>query len=133
MSLLNDEVNALKGIRSFAYFRCMSYDELFGVYVGTVGVLMSVALATSALCVTDVARPLLLAGHEDWSWDGAQHSACGADPEAKGRRYVRVLKALDVVLRCLAGCAVGTALGTCLVYVPWQTFYNHNESTCTTA
>ena len=129
-SLLNDEVNALKGIRSFAYFRCMSYDELFGVYVGTVGVLMSVALATSALYVTDVARPLLLAGREDWSWDAA---ACVADPEAKARRYVQLLKVLDVVLRCLAGCAVGTALGTCLVYAPWQSFYDHNVATCNAA
>ena len=84
VSLLNDEVAALKGIRSFAYFRCMSYDELFGVYVGTVGVLMSVALATSALYVTDVARPLLLAGREAWSWDGAQQSAGITDPEARG-------------------------------------------------
>ena len=133
VSLLNDEVAALKGIRSFAYFRCMSYDELFGVYVGTVGVLMSVALATSALYVTDVARPLLLAGREDWSWDAVHQSAGITDPEAKGRRYVRVLKVVDVVLRCLAGCAVGTALGTCLVYAPWLAFYDHNTSTCTAA
>ena len=89
MSLLNDEVAALKGIRYFAYFRCLSYDELFGVYVGVTGVLMTVAVTTATLYVTDVVRPLLLAGRGDWSWNAVEQSAGVACPAAGEGRYMR--------------------------------------------
>ena len=133
VSLLNDEIAALKGVRYFAYFRCLSYDELNGVYVGTVGVLMSVAMATSALYVTDVARPMLLAAREDWSWDVVLQSAGAIDPEAKKRRWVRTQKVVDVILRCTAGCALGSALGMCLMYLPWRVFFYHHGQSCNPA
>ena len=133
VSLLNNEVSSLKGIRYFAYFRCLSYDELFGVYVGTVGVLMSVALATSALHVTDVARPLLLAGREAWSWDFVLQTEGATGPEVEQRHYEWAKTVFEVILRCVAGCVVGTAQGMCLIHLPWRSFLNDHAHTCTSA
>ena len=131
--LLNDEMAALEGVRYFAYFRCLSYDELFGVYVGTVGVLMSVALATGALYVTDVARPMLLAGRGDWSWDFVVQSAGASGPEVGKRGCERAKTVFEVILRCIAGCIVGTALGMCLIYLPWRVFLDQHGRTCNPA
>ena len=130
LSLLNDEVDALKGIPQFAYFQCLSYDELFGVYVGTVGVLMTVAMATTALYVTDVARPMLLAGCGAWSWDAAAQSIEKTDQTVCERRCMHVIKVVDVVLRCTAGCAAGSALGMLFMYAPWLIFLNHQAQAC---
>ena len=131
--LLNDEMAALEGTRSFPYFRCVSYDELFGVYVGTVGVLMSVALATGALYVTDVLRPMLLAGREAWSWDVVQQVAGATGTEAEDCRAERAKTVFEVILRCIAGCALGSALGMCLIYAPWRAFLNQHGRTCNPA
>ena len=128
--LLNDEMAALTGVRYFAYFRCLSYDELFGVYVGTVGVLMSVALATGALYITDVARPMLLAGHEAWLWDVVLQSAGAIGPEVGERRCERAKTLFEVILRCVASCALGSSLGMILIYVPWQVFLSNHAHTC---
>ena len=111
-------------------FNFLSYDELFGVYVWTIGVLMTVAMATTALYVTDVARPMLLAGCGDWSWDAVQQSATFADKKVSERRCARVQTVVDVVLRCSAGCAAGSALGMLLIYVPWLAFLNHQAQAC---
>lgn len=133
--LLNDEMSALEGTRSFAYFRCVSYNELFGVYVGTVGVLMSAALATGALYVTDVARPMLLAGREAWSWDlgDFRQSAGATSPGVEERRCERAKTVLEVILRCVAGCALGSALGMCLIHLPWRVFLDKHGRTCNPA
>ena len=128
--VLNEEMAAVEGVRYFAYLRCLSYDELFGVYVGTVGVLMSVALATGALYITDVARPMLLAGREAWSWDFALQRAGTTGPEVGERCCERAKTVLEVVLRCAAGCAVGSALGMCLIYVPWRVFSDNHAHIC---
>ena len=126
LSILNNEIAAVEGIRYFAYFRCLSFDELFGVYVGTVGVLMGVALASIVVYVTKVARPMCLADRRDWSLDAVQQNAGVTHPMADEGRHVREKKLVDVILRCAAACAVGAMLGMVL-YVPWQGFRDHDR------
>ena len=125
VSLLNDEVQALKGNAYFPYFQCLSYDELFGVYVGVIGVLMSVAVATITLYVADVVRPMLLARRGDWSWNAVQEDAGVNHLQVNECSYVREKKIMDVFLRCIAGCIVGTVLGVTLIYAPWRTLAEH--------
>ena len=89
MRVLKDEVDALKAVQKYPYFRCVTYDELFAVYVGILGVLIAIALTTTALFITDVARPMLLAGRESWSWDNLKSSNGDMCSEDSERRYVR--------------------------------------------
>ena len=130
---LTAEVNALKGIRKFAYFRCLSCDELFGVYVGAIGVLITVAIATTTLCFTDVARPLLQVRNGDWSLGTLMQSACEAETANRSQLHTRKRLALDVVLRCAAALALGSALGMGFFYVPWQVFLVNQGQACDAA
>ena len=122
VQILEDERNALKAVLKFAYFRCVTYDELYAVYVGIIGVLIAAALTTTTLVFTDVLRPMLLAGRQAWSWDTVGPSVAGVASEDSKRRHVREANMIDVVLRCAASCAVGTLLGMSFLYVPYVVF-----------
>ena len=98
MRVLKDEIDALKAVQKYPYFRCVSYDELFAVYVGIIGVLIAIALTTTTLFITEVARPMLLAGRGSWSWDDPESSIGNMGSEDNERPYVREQNILDVVL-----------------------------------
>ena len=120
--LLSNEIVPLQGIRRFAYFRCLSYNELFAVYVGIIGVLITVAMTTTTLYFTDVARPLLQAETRDWPWGTQRQSASDTESANNNQRYMREKVVLDVILRCAAALAVGGVLGMGFIYVPWRVF-----------
>ena len=128
--MLNDESDALKAVQRFAYFRCLSYDELYAVYVGIIGVLIAVSLTTTTLFFTDVARPMFIAGREDWSWDMSRQRI---GVEDSVRHYTREKNMLDVFLRCAAALAVGSVLGMGCVYAPWRAFLDKQGQECSAA
>lgn len=131
--ILKDEIDALKAVQKYAYFRCVTYDELFAVYVGVIGVLIAVALTTTTLFITDVARPMLLAGRESWSWDIVDSNVGDVCSEDSEQRYVREQNVLDVVLRCAASFAIGGVLAMGLIYLPWQAFLKNQGQACDAA
>ena len=89
---LEGERNDLKALLKFSYFRCVSYDELFAVYVAIIGMLIAVAMTTTTLFFTEVACPLL----------------------------ERKVSVPEVIFRCAAAAFVGVVLGLTFIYIPWQ-------------
>ena len=102
------------------------------MYVGIIGVLIAIALTTTTLFNTDVARPMLLAGRESWSWDNLESSNSNMCSDSE-RQWVREQNILDGVLRCAASFAGGGVLAMGLVYLPWQAFLNHQGQACDAA
>ena len=124
--VLKDQIDALKAVQKFAYFRCLSYDELFAVYVAIIGVLIAVALTTTTLFFTDVLRPMLFAGRQAWLWDTAGQTALNFYSGDTERMQV----VFDVVLRCAAAFAAGSVLAMGLIYVPWRAYLNNQGQAC---
>lgn len=129
IQVLADEREALSAGQRFFYFRCLTYDELYAVYVGIIGVLIAVALTTTTLFFTDVARPMVLAGKMAWAWDFKGDSADEVSSEDTDglEQYVLEGNTLDVVLRCAAACVVGSVLGIGCMYVPWRVALETNQ------
>ena len=131
--VLKDEIDALKAVQKYAYFRCVTYDELFAVYVGVIGVTIAVALTTTTLFFTDVVRPMLLAGRRSWTWDFKNRSvglpSISSEDYPTGQCMLEG-DVLDMVLRCAAALAGGSVLGMSVVYVPWRTFLDGQGQAC---
>lgn len=87
MDMLNNEMTLIKGDAhvKFAYFGCLSYDELFGVYVGIFGFFITVVFTTAVVLCADVCGPMLRAGGKSWSGKASAadgHEAVAGDEEA---------------------------------------------------
>ena len=87
MDMLNNEMTLIKGDAhvKFAYFWCLSYDELFGVYVGIFGFFFTVLFTTAVVLCADVCGPMLRAGGKSWSGKASVadgHDAVAGDAEA---------------------------------------------------
>ena len=76
MDMLTNEMTLAKSFaHPFAYFWCLSYDELFGVYVGIFGFFIAVVFATAVVLCTDVCSPMLRAGGKSWSGNASAADA----------------------------------------------------------
>ena len=120
MDMLNNEMTLIRGNShvKFAYFWCLSYDELFGVYVGIFGFFITVVFATAVVLCTDVCAPMLRAGGKSWS---------GTVSTVDARKD---LDFLDVVLRVLASTVLGTAITVAFIYLPMFLFNKAHLQGC---
>ena len=142
------KVEGLRLVYKFPYFYpCLSYDELFGVYIAMVGVFTTVVLGTCVLLFTDVVCPMLKCGSDEWRaslpplpWLHAStsevsprspgggihtqldaHSGAGADMQSfQALQDSYRYNLVDIVLRCMASVVLGTLLSVFCVWLPWR-------------
>ena len=147
--ILNAEITAARQQHKTSYFTCLSYDVLFGVMIGIIGVAVAVCLSTFVLLWSDVVTPLWQAGRDSWSGGGgvgltdsklsADHDSspaacfkCGVGMWApNGRsgpdRTCRLGLVIDITLRLLGSTLVGVGVSTLVVYVSWH-YLNYDET-----
>ena len=156
LSRLNDEVTAARQQHRVWYFSCLSYDELFGVYIGIIGVAVTVVLGTFVLYSTDVILPLLKAGAGVWPIMSGTVTDAEQEPHAEGKgtktmctgwvnkrfkegvdmwsnRENPGCAGLNIFLRCVDSILLGLVMGAMLVFA-WSMGYfaapamNHNAT-----
>lgn len=140
---LNAETTAERQAHKFPYFLCLSYDELFGVYIGMISLAVGMCLTTFVLFNTEIVSPMLKAGGAAWSpreqLPGSCSRSCAADARCGGCRAafsdgVRVWpnpmrtgcpsdNVIDVILRCLASFLLGLLISMLVVFLPWILTY----------
>ena len=152
-------VDGLKLIYKFAYFYpCLSYDELFGLYIALASVFVAVVLGTGVLLFTDIVCPLLKFGHESWratlpplpvlpasanavsseSPGGGIKDQVHADGTAgaaergfqvwQGKYFCKDI--VEVVLRCTVSTVLGTILAVTCVLIPMLLLKHYNKGDC---
>ena len=145
LNLQKDKVDGLKLVYKFVYFHpCLSYDELFGVYIAIVGVFVTACLGTMVLLVTDIVCPMLKWGSQAWTplppaVPGMHASATLGCPErlAEDRVHASGMAGaaeqgfqvgqgslcckdvVDILLRCTVSAILGTLVGVVCVLLPW--------------
>ncbi|EIE24429.1 hypothetical protein COCSUDRAFT_61853 [Coccomyxa subellipsoidea C-169] len=144
---LNAETTAERQAHKFPYFLCLSYDELFGVYIGMISLAVGMCLTTFVLFNTEIVSPMLKASAAAWSpreqLPGSCSRSCAADDGITRRRGgcraafsegVRVWPNpmrggcrsddfIDVILRCLASFLLGLLISMLVVFLPWILTY----------
>ena len=142
------KVNGLRLIHRFSYFSpCVSYEELFGIYIALAGVFVTVCLGTSVLLFTDIICPMLKCGSESWRASllpllGLHGRAAEVSPGSPGdsvtscfykgdaggaaKQGFRAWQGnlcckdlVDIVLRCTVSLALGVAVSVIFVLTPW--------------
>ena len=106
---LSHQVTAVRGYGQelFVFYRCLSFDELFGVYVGIVGLFLAVCLATVVVFCSKVISPMYQAGGHTWF----------ARRQASYSCKHRAFDVADIILRCLWSFGLGAAVSSAVVLV----------------
>ena len=156
LSRLKDKVDGLKLIYKFVYFYpCLSYDELFGLYIAMVGILVATCFGTGVLLYTDVVCPMLKYGSKTWAASlppvpgmhasallgsfgmyienrvrasgvaGAAEWGFQAGQGSSSRKDL-----VDIVLRCTMSATVGTLVSAVCVLAPWYALGQYYKGSC---
>ena len=145
--ILNAEVTAARQQHKTPYFFCLSYDELFGLYIGIIGVAITVCLGTFVLVAVDVVTPLMQAGQSEWLKAGPSAGFCtqndtgswrwcypasfmrGACMCAFGAGYghmCTVGTVADIILRIVVSGVLGGMITIVALFSPWYKVYIEN-------
>ena len=155
LSAQKDKVDGLRLVYKFAYFHpCLTYEELFGLYIALAGVFATVLLGTCVLLFTDIVCPMLKCVRESWTASfpplpRMHASTAVVSPGSPGggiqslfrgvagaaKQGFRVWQGsgcckdlVDIVLRCTASLVLGTAVSVVCVLAPWHALQRYEGS-----